>query len=353
MSDQALVTRSYLPSRTKAIWVLVILFILTILLFFLSFFVGYSDLSFSEVIMGLFGQGEDVAIRIVQRVRLPRTLAALIIGGGLSISGLIMQTCLKNPMASPTTLGVSNAATLGANIAIILASGTGTGFASVAAHPYAVSGMAFLFALACILIVLLVSSFRRFSPTTVVLVGIALSTFFGAITTLIQYFADDVQLSTVVNWSFGNLERMSMGQNAIAGIVVLAALVVFMLLSFRFNALLSGEHMAKSLGVRTTLLRLVGLLLSSIVAAVCVCFVGIIGFVGIIAPHIVKRFLGNDHRLIIPASLLAGCSLLLLCDILTRLIGSGLSLPVGAITSIIGAPFFVFILIARKERSHA
>lgn len=349
MSVDAL-SREKVSNKKKAIIVIVSLSFITLLLFILSFFVGYSSLSFSEVIGGLFGQGSDIAIRVVQRVRLPRTLAALLIGGGLAISGLIMQTCLKNPMASPTTLGVSNAATLGANIAIILASGTGANFVMVAANPEMVSLCAFIMALLCVGTVLLISSFRRFSPTTVVLVGIALSSLFQAITTLIQYFADDVQLATVINWSFGNLERMTMKENLIASIVIIISFVIFLALSWRFNALLGGENMARNMGVRTTSLRFVGLFLASLIAAICVCFVGIIGFIGIIAPHICKRILGNDHRILIPASLLTGSSLLLLCDIATRLIGNGVSLPVGAITSIIGVPFFILIIAFRKEK---
>lgn len=343
-------SREASTAKKKIILALSILSFLTILLFILSFFAGYSNLSFAEVVQGLFGQGGETAIRVVQKVRLPRTLAALLIGGGLSLSGLIMQTCLKNPMASPTTLGVSNAATLGANLAIILASGTGANFALVAANPTIVSLSAFLMAFACVGLVLAISSIRKFSPTTVVLVGIALSTLFQAITTLIQYFADDMQLATVVNWSFGNLERMTMGENGIAALVIIISFIIFMVLSWRFNALLSGENMARNMGVRTGLLRLVGLFLASLIAAICVCFVGNIGFIGIIAPHLCKKFLGNDHRLLIPASLLTGSSLLLACDILTRIIGSGVSLPVGAITALIGAPFFIFIIAFRKEK---
>lgn len=342
--------REHKAYRHKAIIVISVLSLLTLFLFITSFFVGYSSLSFIEVIQGLFGAGSNVANRVVQNVRLPRTLAALLIGGGLALSGLIMQTSLKNPMASPTTLGVSNAATLGANVAIILVSGTGANFVLVAANPELVSLCAFIMALLCVGLVLAISSLKRFSPTTVVLVGIALSTLFQAITTLIQYFADDVQLATVINWSFGNLERMTMKENLITAIVVIVSFLIFMALSWRFNALLGGENMARNMGVRTTLLRFIGLFLSSLIAAICVCFVGIIGFIGIIAPHVCKKILGSDHRLLIPASLLSGSSLLLLCDIVTRAIGNGVSLPVGAITAIIGVPFFILVLAFKKEK---
>lgn len=324
---------------------------LLVLLFFVSIMVGTRFYGVGESLSALLGNGESVTIRVIQNVRLPRSIAAILIGAALSISGLIMQTCLKNPMASPSTMGVSNAATLGANIAILfVGAGTGAGsFSLVAASPYAVSGFALLFALLCTGVVLFISSFKKFSPTSVLLVGVAMGAFFQALVTLIQFFADDVQLSSIINWTFGDLERMSMEQNAILGVILFLSLTIFIFLSFRFNALSSGEGFARSLGVRTNLLRFVGLFLSSLLCAVAVSFVGIIGFLGIIAPHIVKRILGSNHILTIPASALLGAVLLLFFDIITRLIGAGIALPVGAITAIVGAPFFIALLFFNKE----
>lgn len=324
--------------------------LLLVILFFASILVGTRYYGFAESFAALFGNGERVVVRVIQNVRLPRTIAAILIGGALSLSGLMMQTCLKNPLASPSTMGVSSAATLGANIAILfVGSGVGaTSFSVVAASPYAVSGFALLFALLAMGIVLLLSSFKKFTPTSVLLVGVAMGTFFQALVTLIQFFADDVQLSNIVSWTFGDLERMTMGQNAIMGVVLLVCLIVFYLLGYRYNALSSGEDYAKSLGVRTNLLRFIGLFLSSLLCAVAVSFVGIIGFLGVIAPHIAKRILGPNHFISIPTSTLLGALLLLFFDIITRLIGSGVALPVGAITAIVGAPLFIALLFVGK-----
>lgn len=334
----------------KALLFIFVLLAVLIVLFFASFLVGTRYYGFVESFQGLFGNGDSILVRVMQKVRLPRTLGAVIVGGCLALSGLMMQSCLKNPMASPSTMGISNAATLGANIAILfLAGGGASGFALVAANPYAVSGFALLFALICTGLVLFISSFKKFSPTSVVLVGIAMGSFFQALVTLIQFFADDVQLSSIINWTFGDLERITMEENLICAVVLIICFGVFFALSFRFNALSAGEGFARSVGVHTNLLRLVGLFLASLLCAICVSFVGIIGFLGIIAPHICKRIIGSDHRFTIPASILLGAVLLLAFDIITRLIGNGISLPVGAITAIVGAPFFIALLFFKKE----
>ncbi len=333
---------------------ILILCVITLVLFLLSFIVTPNYMSVDRCLLGIFGQSDQAANRIMQKIMLPRNLGAFVIGGGLALSGLIMQTSLKNPMASPATLGISNAAVFGANVIILALYGTSTSsFVSASDSPFSVAGVAFAFAFVCVLLVLLFSSFHRFHPTTVVLVGIALGSSFQAATTLLQYFADDVALSAVVGWSFGNLERLTMSENYILLSVILISLICFSLISYRFNALDAGDGFAKSVGINTSLLRFVSLLIASLIGALCVSFCGIIGFVGIIAPHIMKRIVGNDHRVLIPTSFLAGASLLLICDIFTRLIGGGTSLPVGAITALLGTPMFLLILFTKKGDKYA
>lgn len=341
-------------SKKKALSTLFILLGISILLFCLSFFITPTNMSIDRCFFGLFGRSDVAANRIMQRIILPRNLAAFLIGGGLSLSGLLMQTSLKNPMASPATLGVSNAAIFGANVIILCLYGTSSNsFVSASDSPFQTSMVAFLFSFLCILLVLFLSSFHKFHPTTVVLVGIVLGSCFQALTTLLQYFADDVALSAIVGWSFGNLERITMGENGILGIVLFASLLSFSLLGYRFNALDAGDGFAKSVGVHTSLLRFISLLVASLLGALCVSFCGMIGFVGIIAPHIMKRLIGRDHRFLFPTSFLAGSSLLLVCDIFTRLIGRGTSLPVGAITALIGTPLFLIILFTKKGDKYA
>ncbi len=318
-------------------------------------FVGSSNLSFTEALDALLGSGTGAQSRILWKIRVPRVLAAIIAGAGLSVAGLVMQSTLNNSMASPSTLGVSNAAVFGANLSIIAFAGgflsTGNNIQSfdVGANPYATSVLAFVFSTASILLILGLCTIRSFSPNVVVLAGMAIGSVWTAATTILQFYATDVGLSAAVVWSFGDLGRATYSTDAIMAIVVLIGMVFFMLMSWKYNALLSGEATAKTMGVNVEALRFTSLLLASVITAVCVSFLGIIGFVGIICPHVTKKLLGQDHRVTIPVSCLSGSLLLLLADTASRSLGSGSALPVGAITSLLGAPFFIAIIFSRKE----
>ncbi len=318
-------------------------------------FVGSSNMSFSDALNALLGSGNDAQSRIIWRIRVPRVLAAVIAGAGLSVAGLIMQTTLNNAMASPSTLGVSNAAVFGANLSIIAFAGgflsTGNNIQSfdVGANPYATSVLAFLFAAVSILLILGLCTFRSFSPNVVVLSGMAIGSVWTAATTVLQFYATDVGLSAAVVWSFGDLGRATYRTDAIMAAVVLIGLVFFRLMAWKYNALLSGEATAKTMGIHVEGLRFVSLLLSSVITAACVSFLGVIGFVGIICPHVTKKLLGQDHRVTIPVSCLMGSLLLTLADTFSRSMGSGSALPVGAITSLLGAPFFIAIIFGGKE----
>ena len=319
-------------------------------------FVGSANMTLSDAWNALLGGGSDAQSRIIWRIRLPRVLAAIIAGAGLSVAGLVMQTTLNNSMASPSTLGVSNAAVFGANLSIIVFAGgflsTGNNIQSfdVGANPYATSLLAFVFSTASILLILGLCTVRSFSPNVVVLAGIAVGAVWTAATTILQFYATDVGLSAAVVWSFGDLGRATYRTDAIMAVTVVAGLVFFMLMSWKYNALLSGEATAKTMGIRVEGLRFVTLLLASVITAACVSFLGVIGFVGVICPHVTKKLLGQDHRVTIPVSCLMGSLLLLLADTLSRSLGSGSALPVGAITSLLGAPFFIAIIFSRKEK---
>lgn len=318
-------------------------------------FVGSSNMTMADGIRGLLGKGTDAQNRIIRHIRLPRVLAAIIAGAGLSVAGLVMQSTLNNAMASPSTMGVSNAAVFGANLSIIAFAGgflsTGNNLANfdVGANPYATSVMAFVFAAVSVLLILGLCTVRSFSPNVVVLAGMAIGAVWTAATTILQYYATDVGLSAAVVWSFGDLGRATYRKDAIMLAVVVIGVVFFMLMSWRYNALLSGEATAKTMGINVAGLRFVTLLLASVITAVCVSFLGVIGFVGVICPHVTKKILGQDHRVTIPVSCLSGSLLLLLADTLSRSIGGGSALPVGAITSLLGAPFFIAIIFSGKE----
>lgn len=335
--------------------VILILGMAVLVMAFVCLFVGSSNMSLADSLAALGKVGPDANVRIIWKIRIPRVLAAIIAGAGLSVSGLVMQTTLNNSMASPSTLGVSNAAVFGANLSIIAFAGgflsTGNNLANfaVGANPYATSGMAFLFSTLSVLLILALCQLRAFSPNVVVLAGIAVGSIWTAATTILQFYATDVGLSAAVVWSFGDLGRATYETDWIMLFVVVAGTIFFALNSWKYNALLSGEATAKTMGIHVERIRFFSLLLASVITAVCVSFLGVIGFVGIICPHVAKKLLGQDHRVTIPVSLLSGSLLLLLADTLSRCLGSGTALPVGAITSLLGAPFFVAIIFSRKE----
>ena len=335
--------------------VIAIMLVLVILLGIACLFVGSSNMSFSDALDALLGGGSDAQSRIIWKIRVPRVLAAIIAGSGLAVSGLIMQTTLNNSMAAPSTLGVSNAAVFGANLSIIAFAGgflsTGNNLSSfdVGANPYATSVLAFAFSTLSILLILGLCTVRSFSPNVVVLSGMAIGSVWTAATTILQFYATDVGLSAAVIWSFGDLGRATYRTDLIMLAVVVIGVVFFMIMAWQYNALLSGEATAKTMGIHVEGLRFASLLMASVITAACVSFLGIIGFVGIICPHVTKKILGQDHRVIIPVSCLTGSLLLLLADTLSRSLGGGSALPVGAITSLLGAPFFIAIIFSRKE----
>ncbi len=322
-----------------------------ILIIFLIFFsilgisIGDYNISFSKVIEALFGLGNDTTKVVVWNIRLPRVLAAILAGISLSISGAVMQCILRNPLASPFTLGISHGAMFGAALAILLLGFGDIKNEIIINNPYIITIFAFLGSLISVKIILILSKLRNFTPEAMILAGVAISSLFTAGTMTIQYFADELKLAMIVAWSFGDLGRINWNELYIIFVVLLFSFVYFMHKRWDFNALESGDEVAKSLGVDIYRLRLISMLISSILVSVNVAFLGIIGFVGLISPHIVRMVIGGDYRFLIPLSSLFGAVLLLCSDIVSRTIISPVVLPVGIITSFLGAPMLIYLLI--------
>lgn len=347
------VSEQYNVAKAKKIAIIFILLALVFLFFVVSVFVGSGTLSFKEVFLAIFNKGSETARLIVRRIRFPRVIAALIAGGGLAVSGLVMQTVLKNPLASPTTLGVSNAAVFGANFAIIVVGAgafhsTHGSWLSIS-NPYLVSTFSFLSAIIAAGSILLLARLKNLNASAIVLAGVAVSAIFQAGTTLIQYFASDTQVASAVYWTFGDLGRASYKTDLIMFIVVAVSTLFFFLKRWDFSAMSGGIAYAKTLGVNTRFMTIMSLLLASLITSVTVSFLGIIGFVGLTAPQFMKRIVGDDYRYLLPSSFLAGALLLLISDILGRLPIFGTSVPVGVVTSLIGGPVFLAILLRRKK----
>ena len=296
---------------------------------------GSYDLSLGEVLRALAGGGGDAERVVVLDIRLPRVVAAVACGWGLSLSGLGIQSLLRNPLGAPSTLGISQGAAFGAAAAIVL---FGAGMVSVTAF-------AFAGAMAATVVVLVLSGLKRLSTEAVVLAGVALSALFVSATILVQYLATETQLAMVVFWTFGDVARSGWREIGLLCAAVLAASLYLAVIRWDLNALASGEEAARGLGVNVERVRSTGMVAAALVSAVATAFHGVIAFVGLIAPHIARRLAGDDHRLLLHFSSVLGALLLLSADTAGRiLIGSG-ALPVGVITSFLGAPMFLFLLV--------
>lgn len=282
---------------------------------------------------------------IVWDLRLPIALMALAVGAMLGLSGAGMQTILSNPLADPFTLGVSAAATVGASVAIVF------GWSIVpGAGPFIVTANAFVFALGASLILFFMTKLRGVSAETMILVGIALLFTCNAITALLQYRSNEVQLTQIVFWSLGSLARATWTKVGVAALLIALALPFFLMRGWALTALRLGDERAESLGIRVDRLRLEILIATSLLAAVSVSFVGGIGFIGLVGPHIARLLVGEDQRFFLPVATLASATLLSLASSLSKAITPGVIYPIGIITALIGVPFFFSLVMSIRSR---
>jgi len=346
---------SYHKYIVKKKLIILLLVVAAVLMAFLSINAGAISISLRDVVATVLGSGDDRTLAVVKNIRLPRVITGMLAGAGLSVAGCIMQNNLRNPLASPMTLGIANAAAFGANVAIIVFGAgsilsTGLGEVQIS-NPYLVTILAFFFAILSTVLIIALARLKSFSPESIVLAGVALSSLFSAGTMMIQYFAaDTVRVAAVIFWTFGDLGRASWREIWLLAALTLVSLGYFFLHRWDYNALDSGEETAKSLGVKVEKVRLGGMFVSSLITAVSVSFLGVIGFIGLVAPHMTRRIIGTDLRYLIPASAAMGGLLLLSADTISRVIISPQTLPIGAVTSFLGAPLFLYLLIRGYER---
>jgi iron complex transport system permease protein len=333
---------------------LALVLVLMVLLVLIGITLGSSRLPLAKVIASFAGRADLVTTRIIWGIRVPRVLSAVLAGMALAVSGAAMQSILKNPLGSPFTLGISQAAAFGAAFAIIfLHAGSLQSNSSDAVllnNPYLVSGTAFLWSLAATGFVLLIARWRGTTPEIMVLTGVIVGSLFNAAITGLEYIANDVQLASVVFWTFGDLSRAAWRDFWILAAVILPATAYFIRNSWNYNALNSGDEIAQSLGLNIGRLRTRGMVVASLVTALVVSFFGIIGFVGLAAPHMVRRMIGNDERFLLPGAALFGGVFLLAADTVARTVLAPVVLPVGIMTSLLGGPFFLYLLIKGMGR---
>ena len=307
--------------------------------------IGVGDLALtliSRVAPGFCPETDWVAQAVVWDLRMPRILTALVAGAGLALAGAVMQCTLRNPLASPFTLGIAAAAGFGAALAIVL----GVGFAG--AGKYVIIANAFCFSLLAVFLVYTLSTLRGVTSETLVLAGIAFNFLFGAFSSLLQYFGRSEDVKAVVFWLMGSLHAASWERLLPVSGVFLICFPLLMRYCWDLNALALGDDTARSLGTRAERVRVVAMVLATLVTASIICFTGIIGFVCLIAPHMVRMIIGPDHRFLLPGSCITGAILLLGADSVARTVAAPIEIPVGIVTSLLGVPLFVYLLLTRR-----
>ncbi len=357
VTEEALAIKTgYLEYSHRKIIFLIGGIALLILLTVYTVSLGATDLSYLDIIKQIFLPDNTWDTTVV-RARLIVVVAAILAGAALGIAGAVMQSILRNPLASPFTLGISNAAAFGASFAILFFNGGiivgSTGASATVSSPMVVTIFAFAFAMLATGVMLILIKVTECTPETIVLAGTALSSIFSAALAFLQYVAEDTALSAIVYWQFGSLSKVSWDQLIMILVILLAVAAYFMYKRWDYNAMEAGEDVARGLGVNVRSTRYIGLVLTAVLTAVIVSFMGVIGFVGLVAPHIVKRLTGNDNRYVLPGSMIIGALVLLLSYIVGTFGGESLLytvLPVGIITSAIGGPLFIWILIRGRRK---
>ncbi|MFK3707381.1 FecCD family ABC transporter permease [Klebsiella sp. NPDC088457] len=330
----------------RRILIMVILLMLILASLLLDFTMGPSGLTLDTIWQTLVSpETVNTGTRvIVWDIRLPYALMAIVVGLALGLAGAEMQTILNNPLASPFTLGVSSAAAFGAALAIVL----GIGVPGVP-EQWFISANAFVFALLAALLLDGITRWTNVATSGVILFGIALVFTFNALVSMLQFVASEDTLQGLVFWTMGSLARASWEKVGILCLILLFILPLSLMSSWKLTALRLGEDRAISFGINVRRLRLTTLLRISILSAVAVAFVGPIGFIGLVAPHIARMIFGEDHRFYLPGSAFTGALVLSLASVASKNLIPGVIIPVGIVTSLVGVPFFLSIILRHRS----
>ena len=329
-----------MPSRRRALLILAILALLALASLCLALMAGSIRVSLVDTVSALLGSSDSMAAEVVRSLRLPRALAGFACGGLLALAGGLLQILLRNPLADPYILGISGGAGVGAILAICLGMGA-----------LGVNGASFVGALAAMLVVFgLAHGDGSWTQTRLLLTGIIVAAGCGALVALMMSIAPDERLRGMLFWLMGDLSQAS-DPSLVLG-VLLVALLVALPFARELNLLARGADLAQTLGVQVSGLRRGVYVVASLATAAAVTQAGSIGFIGLIVPHLVRLAVGNDQRLLLPASVLAGGSLLVVADTLARTIIAPQQLPVGVLTALIGVPVFLFLLTRDAKARH-
>jgi iron complex transport system permease protein len=311
--------------------------------------VGTVSISWIDTLRAVFGSSSNTQINtILFDIRLPRILLAIFVGAVLATTGAVMQGLFRNPLADPSLIGVSSGASVGASLMIVTAGGFIQGGTLVGLSLVSVGAFVGGFT-ATLLVYRLATSGVGTSVTTMLLAGIAIGALAGALNSLLSYFSDNDMLRQISLWQMGNLSGASWLKVTIMGLVAMLLMGLFPRDSKALNALLLGESEARHLGINVQRVKRRLIVLTALGVGVSVAVAGLVGFVGLIMPHIIRLMIGPDHRWLIPASGLAGAILLVVADSLARVVVIPAELPTGILTAILGAPFFVALLLQQRK----
>ena len=343
-------------NRRRAIYLLILVAAIAVISVF-SLSISRIDISFTQALEivwnhmtgNLPSRVEDYDAwwtdQVVVNDNAPRTIAGICVGGILAICGAVMQSVTRNPLTDPYTLGISSAALFGVTISIVF----GISVIPGADGSVAQIANAFLFALIPAFAIIIISSFRKSSATMMVLIGIAIMYMFNAFTTFVKFNAEAEQIHEIYEWSLGTLVNVDWSSLMTLVVTMAVLLVAMLLLSNRINVLGSGDRVATSLGENSVRVRLLCFTMISMATAVAVCYTGTIGFVGLVAPHVARLFVGSNNKVLIPTSMVIGALMVVGADCIVRLLPQ--VLPVGVITALIGSPLFLYFLYMQRRKS--
>jgi iron complex transport system permease protein len=329
------------PILKRMLAVSLLLGLLLIISAFLGLSMGSTEQNIKQILAVLAGHADQYPTlsSIVWRIRLPRVLLAALVGATLSLGGLVFQALLRNPLAEPYILGVSGGSAVGAIIGILLGMSPFPG----------VAFFAFAGSMATLLLVLLIASTRSaMKKDTLILAGVMVNAFCSSVIMFLISLTQDSRLHNILFWLMGDLSMSDTHRTLMLLVALLPCFAALFLLARPMNILLMGEEMAANMGVDVRLIPLVLLLVTSFMVSVVVCYTGLLGFVGLVMPHLLRLLFGPDHRLLVPACILGGATYLILCDLLARSLPSQGEMPVGVITAMVGAPLFILLL--RRSR---
>jgi len=322
-------------------WVSSLLLLLLLTTMLIGISLGSTGNEVKAVLQSLFGGGADSMLdTIVWQIRFPRVLLAALVGATLSLGGLVFQALLRNPLAEPYILGISGGSAIGAIIGIL---------AGLSRFP-GVSFTAFLGSIATLLLLLIMSSGQSIlKKNTLLLSGVMVNAFCGAIIMFLVSMTQDSRLHNIIFWLMGDLSMSDIGQVGILALTLLPCFIIIFLYSHSMNLLLMGNEMAQTMGVNIKRVTTILLVVTSFMVSSTVCHCGLLGFVGLVMPHLLRLILGPDHRVLVPACILGGGAYMVICDLLARTFPQQGEMPAGVITAMIGAPLFIYLLKRSKR----